>query len=219
MRLEFIKIVEQIPPSNPVQADLSELDLAIAKAIERYDADKTGLADYALGSAGASVVSIRCTETYTGGAATFRFFGIPLASFANSPATVLQPGTLPGHCWAFKGSQGSVIIKLAVPVHVTSVSVEHIARRLVYSNRLDSAPRDFRVLALPTPDTDQDDASVVNLGNFSFDAMGPSIQFFTTVEKAPLKVRYLEFQFLNNHGHPSYTCIYRLRVHGNFHEL
>ncbi|KAL3313026.1 hypothetical protein Ciccas_008376 [Cichlidogyrus casuarinus] len=33
MRLEFIKIVEQIPPSNPVQADLWELDLAIAKAV------------------------------------------------------------------------------------------------------------------------------------------------------------------------------------------
>ena len=27
--------------------------------------------------------------------------------------------------------------------------------------------------------------------------------------------RLVELSVLNNHGHPEYTCLYRLRVHGN----
>ena len=35
---------------------------------------------------------------------------------------------------------------------------------------------------------------------------------FFQVKKNPYKL--IEFVIENNHGHPNYTCVYRLRVHG-----
>ncbi|CAH8624539.1 unnamed protein product [Heterobilharzia americana] len=92
----------------------------IDKALHRFAADRTGLVDYALESAGGSIVGTRCTKTYTEGASLFSIFGVPLARLSNSPRTILQPGNNPGDCWPFHGSKGQAIIRLSSPINITS---------------------------------------------------------------------------------------------------
>ncbi|KAH8864621.1 SUN domain-containing protein 2 [Schistosoma japonicum] len=62
----------------------------IDEALYRFAADRTGLTDYALESAGGSIVGTRCTKTYTEGASLFSIFGLPLARLSNSPRQALQ---------------------------------------------------------------------------------------------------------------------------------
>ena len=52
--------------------------------------DGTGVPDYALESVGGSVVTTRCTETYTQYASVVSIMGIPLWYQTPSPRTVIQ---------------------------------------------------------------------------------------------------------------------------------
>lgn len=67
-----------------------EIEALIQRAIATYDADKTGLFDFALESAGGSVVSTRCTESYLRYEATYTLFGIPVWWKSNNPRVAIQ---------------------------------------------------------------------------------------------------------------------------------
>lgn len=108
-----------------------------------YDADKTGLVDYALESAGGEIISTRCTENYRVRHAEFSIFGIPVWYPTNSPRTVISPSMAPGECWAFTGFPGFLVIKLNGLVRVTGFSVEHIPQLLASNGKIDSAPNNF----------------------------------------------------------------------------
>jgi len=41
--------------------------------------------------------------------------------------SILQPGTAPGECWAFKGSHGSVVVKLSASIMVIYFFKEKLA--------------------------------------------------------------------------------------------
>jgi SUN domain-containing protein 1/2 len=89
---------------------------------------------------------------------------------------------------------------------------------------------------------DENDAEGINLGNFSYQDNGETLQYFP-VEVNNLKsqieslrifsynknsnflllqlqetqtesYRYVELRITSNHGNPEYTCLYRFRVHG-----
>lgn len=87
-------------------ANEDEVRRLIVGALKVYDADKTGLADYALESSGGQVMSTRCTENYHTKSAQISVFGIPLWYPSNTPRTAIQPNVLPGNCWAFQGFPG-----------------------------------------------------------------------------------------------------------------
>lgn len=57
----------------------------------------------------------------------------------------LQPDMYPGNCWAFKGSQGYLVIRLSLSVIPTSFCLEHIPKSLSPSGNITSAPRRFSV--------------------------------------------------------------------------
>ena len=57
-----------------------------------------------------------------------------------------QPDVLPGQCWAFKGSQGFLVIQLAGAIYPSSFSMEHIPKALSPTDKIDSAPKDFTIL-------------------------------------------------------------------------
>lgn len=95
------------PPKGTVSlANEDEVRRLISGALKVYDADKTGLADYALESSGGQVLSTRCTENYHTKSAQISVFGIPLWYPSNTPRTAIQPNVLPGNCWAFQGFPG-----------------------------------------------------------------------------------------------------------------
>jgi SUN domain-containing protein 1/2 len=105
-------------------------------------ADKIGKPDYALASAGATIVESRTSPTYskpTGFIYSY-FTGNPY----NSPSTILDPDLSPGNCWAFAGSTGYVSIRLVDAVFPTEFSLEHIPASISY-NEISSAPKEFQV--------------------------------------------------------------------------
>lgn len=51
----------------------------------------------------------------------------------------------PGQCWAFKGDQGYLVVKLAGAVRPTSFTLEHLPKNLSPTGKIDSAPRNFEV--------------------------------------------------------------------------
>ncbi len=191
--------------------DKDEILSLIRTALIRYDADKTGVFDYALETAGGSVVSTRCTEPFYARNAAWSLFGIPLWRPTNNPRTAIQPGVMPGECWAFKGSRGYLVVGLSVPVVPTRFSVEHIPRSMSPSGEIDSAPREFVVLGLRR----ELDPEPVELGRYAYDKDGHPLQTFDVqADVGDEKYSMVELDILSNHGNMEYTCLYRFRVHG-----
>ncbi|XP_078611972.1 uncharacterized protein LOC144882202 isoform X10 [Branchiostoma floridae x Branchiostoma japonicum] len=196
--------------SGEVAVDEERIRAIVNKHIGIYDADKTGMVDHALESAGGSVLSLRCTETYESKSAQLSILGIPLWYKTNSPRTVIQPDVHPGNCWAFRGSEGYMVIQLSGVVRPTSFSLEHIPKSLSPTGQIDSAPKDFTVYGLEDESQPEGDL----LGNYRYDDNAEPLQYFpvqaTDVKPYPI----VELRILSNHGNPDYTCIYRFRVHG-----
>ncbi|XP_043189705.1 uncharacterized protein LOC122363925 isoform X1 [Amphibalanus amphitrite] len=182
--------------------------LAIAQhELALYDADKTGQFDFALESAGGSVLSTKCTEAYTARTARLTVLGVPLWYPSNNPRSIIQPYGRPGECFAFHG-EGQFVIGLSRPVRPTEFVIEHIARGLTPGGRIDSAPRHCSVLAVA-----DDGGPATLLASFEYSAAGPPLQRFAAAP-TDRPVSAVELRVTSNWGHPEYTCLYRFRVHG-----
>jgi hypothetical protein len=100
-------------PSLPSQADSHLLDTELLKpivneliqsALDTYSADVIAKPDYALGSAGASVLHYLTTESYK--TLSTSFLGRLLKKKVLNgwgPYFALTPGTLPGQFWSMSG--------------------------------------------------------------------------------------------------------------------
>ncbi|GIY61388.1 hypothetical protein CDAR_541631 [Caerostris darwini] len=182
----------------------------VKEALMLYDADKTGKVDYALESGGGSILSTRCTESYVEKNGKFTVLGVPLWSGENSPRTAIQPDVQPGKCWAFKGSQGYLVIQLSYTIYPTGFTLEHIPVSLSPTGSIDSAPKDFSVWGLAS----EKDYEGTLLGNYSFDKTGEPLQYFPIQNISADPFLYVEVKILSNQGNMEYTCLYRFRVHG-----
>ncbi|XP_043090722.1 SUN domain-containing protein 1 isoform X2 [Puntigrus tetrazona] len=190
-----------------------QVQLMVQRALKLYSEDRTGQVDYALESGGGSILSTRCSETYETKTALMSLFGIPLWYFSQSPRVVIQPDMYPGNCWAFKGSQGYLVIRLSLSVVPTSFCLEHIPKSLSPSGNISSAPRRFAVYGLD--DEYQEEGKL--LGDYVYQEDGESLQIFPVTEKNDKAFQIIEMRVLSNWGHPEYTCLYRFRVHGRPH--
>ncbi|XP_030643734.1 SUN domain-containing protein 2-like [Chanos chanos] len=189
---------------------IQDMEKIVQRALSLYRGDGIGMADYALESAGASVINTRCSEPYQTRAAYLSLFGFPVFYWSESPRVVIQPEVSPGKYWAFRGSEGFVGISLSYPIHITHVTLDHLPRVLSPTGQIDNAPQDFAVYGM----------SSVNeagnlLGKFSYDQEGESVQTFKLPKSPEQRIyRMVELRILNNWGHPEYTCVYCFRVHG-----
>ncbi|XP_033886729.2 SUN domain-containing protein 1 isoform X1 [Acipenser ruthenus] len=198
--------------NNAGAAGMSEeqVRVIVKNALRLYSQDKTGLVDYALESGGGSILSTRCSETYETKTALMSLFGIPLWYFSQSPRVIIQPDVHPGNCWAFKGSQGYLVIRLSFLVYPTSFSLEHIPKSLSPTGSINSAPKDFTVYGLE--EEYQEEGKL--LGRYTYNEDGDSLQTFPIQEENDKAYQVIEMKVLSNWGHPEYTCLYRFRVHG-----
>ncbi|XP_011061829.1 PREDICTED: SUN domain-containing protein 1-like [Acromyrmex echinatior] len=174
-------------------------------------------------STGGAILSIRDTEPYSTGAPVLNLFGIPLCQQQNTPRAMIQyqTGVLPGECWAFKGSSGSVVIRLLGHVHVSGVSLEHISSLISPTGETATAPKDFSVWVSGL--SDLDDKKPFSFGSFMYDNTGSPLQYFEVqVEhnrnRGKKAYDIIEVKVHSNSGNPEYTCIYRIRVHGTLSE-
>ncbi|XP_045316647.1 SUN domain-containing protein 1 isoform X16 [Leopardus geoffroyi] len=202
-------------PSAANEAGASGITEAQARvlvnnALKLYSQDKTGMVDFALESGGGSILSTRCSETYETKTAVISLFGIPLWYFSQSPRVVIQPDTYPGNCWAFRGSQGYLVVKLSMEIHPTSFTLEHIPKTLSPTGNITSAPKDFAVYGLENEH--QEEGRL--LGRFTYDQDGEPLQMFHTPKRPERAFQIVELRIFSNWGHPEYTCLYRFRVHG-----
>ncbi len=209
--ISFPQQQQQLQPDS-MMVDLSQVKELIKQALYIYNADKTGMVDFALESAGSSVISSRCSSSYNKGQPKARLFGIiPLPYYHNSPRLAIQPQVLPGECWAFKGSKGKLTVRLALKILPTSFSIEHIPLVLVPNGKIDSAIHDFSVYGY------RDEASKNSslLGNYKYEANSPEyLQYFPVQVELDETFQVIEFIIASNHGNKEYTCVYRVRVHG-----
>ncbi|XP_076265202.1 klaroid protein-like [Rhynchophorus ferrugineus] len=201
--------------SNTV-SELSENDIkkVVKNVLAIYDADKTGLVDFAMESMGGQILTTRCTELYHSGKAVVSILGVPLWYPRNSPRTIIRPSIAPGECWAFQNFPGFVVIKLSTKIKLEAFSMEHISRLLVPEGKIDSAPKQFEVYGLQ----EENDRNPILLGTFTYDYNGDPLQFFP-INSFGLIFDMVELRVTSNHGNPNYTCLYRFRVHGQiYHE-
>ncbi|XP_075755668.1 SUN domain-containing protein 1 isoform X16 [Pelodiscus sinensis] len=214
-----MSITNQKPTSevvtSAVNAGISGITEAQARiivnnALKLYSQDQTGMVDFALESGGGSILSTRCSETYETKTALISLFGIPLWYFSQSPRVVIQPDMYPGNCWAFKGSQGYLVVRLSMMIYPTAFTLEHIPKTLSPTGNITSAPKDFSVYGLE--DEYQEEGTL--LGQYVYDQDGESLQMFQVTEKNKNAFQIVELRIFSNWGHTEYTCLYRFRVHG-----
>ncbi|XP_068940966.1 SUN domain-containing protein 1 isoform X12 [Petaurus breviceps papuanus] len=182
----------------------------VNNALKLYSQDKTGMVDFALESGGGSILSTRCSETYETKTALISIFGIPLWYHSQSPRIVIQPDIYPGNCWAFKGSQGHLVVRLSMMIYPTAFTIEHIPKTLSPTGNITSAPKDFSVYGL---DSEYQEEGML-LGQFVYDQEGESLQLFQAMKSPGKAFQIVELRIFSNWGHPEYTCLYRFRVHG-----
>ncbi|KAM9013487.1 SUN domain-containing protein 1 isoform 8-T16 [Ara ararauna] len=188
-----------------------QVQVIVNNALKLYSQDRTGLVDFALESGGGSILSTRCSETYDARAAVVSLFGIPLWYVTQSPRAVIQPDVYPGNCWAFKGSQGHLVIRLSMKIYPTAFTLEHIPKTLSPTGTITSAPRRFSVYGLD----DEYQESGTLLGAYEYDQEGEPLQMFPVMETVQNAFQIVELKVLSNWGNEDYTCLYRFRVHGN----
>lgn len=215
-----ITVTGQAPTSEAIVSAMSQAGISgiteaqahiiVNNALKLYSQDKTGMVDFALESGGGSILSTRCSETYETKTALLSLFGVPLWYFSQSPRVVIQPDIYPGNCWAFKGSQGYLVVRLSMKIYPTTFTMEHIPKTLSPTGNISSAPRDFAVYGLETEYQEEGQP----LGRFTYDQEGDSLQMFHTLERPDQGFQIVELRVLSNWGHPEYTCLYRFRVHG-----
>ncbi|XP_063533741.1 klaroid protein-like [Cydia strobilella] len=217
---EYVREVEVRREGGGGEFDAEAVRRIVAGMLDVYDADKTGLVDYALESAGGQVVSTKCTELYQIKTKQYSVLGLPVWWVYTSPRFALTPGAMPAECWAFQGFPGYLVVRTYAVVEVTGFSLEHMSRLLAVDGKIESAPKNFSVYGLHG----EQDPEPHLFGNYMYDANGTAIQHFpvqfpklTDIGGVHYPVAYdiIELRVESNHGNPTYTCVYRFRVHGN----
>lgn len=190
--------------------------------IERHAADGLGMVDYAVGTGGGRVVHhsegyLHANGRKWGLAAVGSFLktGSPMHPYAGK---VLEPSFgEPGQCLPLKGSRVFVDIALRTAIFVNAVTLEHVAKSVAYDRS--SAPKEFRIfgwLHQQKEEISEETQQMFLLGEFTYDLERSSVQTFNLpLDSTGKLVNLIKLDVLSNHGSPSHTCIYRLRVHGS----
>ncbi|KAL5286601.1 NCAPG family protein [Megaselia abdita] len=213
LKKEILLFIKEREKSGTVTLNLGEEEIRriVKSVLAIYDADKTGMVDYALESAGGQILSTRCTESYQTKTAQISVLGIPLWYPSNTPRIAISPNVQPGECWAFSGFPGYLVLRLNSFVHVTGFTMEHIPKSLAPTGRIDSAPRNFTVWGLQM----ENDQEPEFFGEYEYKDNGISLQYFSVQNKDITRpYQIIELRVESNHGHQTYTCLYRFRVHG-----
>jgi hypothetical protein len=181
------------------------------------------------------------------------------------PEAILQKNTLPGACWPMSGTSGQVTLKLAYPVVVAAISIDHVAGAIISEGQRTTAPKHLKVVGYPPCHSNDVDCSALgfdmsdptDIAEIAYDVQSSkSVQTFESnyakvVKSLPksdlrddeastkadryeidengscsaaeatscsgpprIRVAGLTVHILENWGNPDFTCLYRVRVHG-----
>lgn len=123
----------------------------VDSAVSRVSKDTLARPDFALYSGGASVVPSLTSDTFEmkpeglAGSLLSMVTGNGYA-VGRPPVTALHHETHNGHCWPFSGTEGQLGVMLAMPAHITDVTIDHVAKEVATDMR--SAPRQMELWGL-----------------------------------------------------------------------
>ncbi|KAK5640933.1 hypothetical protein RI129_009480 [Pyrocoelia pectoralis] len=201
VRFAFFMVLGSVPVVNTRFCNFEKL------LVKNGNVFISNTVDYAMESSGAWVSSTPDTKPYSmNDANLMEMFSV---WYTANPNRILQPGTLPGQCFAFKGSTGKIRINLFHAVYVSAITLEHVHKSLALNRT--GAPKDFRVYGLEN----ESSSSGFDFGLFKYKLQGNALQTFQVQNRSSVPHKHVELHILNNHGNPTYTCIYRFRIHGN----
>jgi hypothetical protein len=239
----LIKRVKKSSGGGKGDLSSEAMERIVETAIHKYATDTLAKPDYALYSSGARINPLLTSPTYFHSPKSFvkRFgsyvFGGAGATWGHQPAMALFQDTNVGMCWAFPGDHGYLGIRLSEPVLVTDVSVEHVHREV--SKNIASAPKQWSLYGLITDDDARSQIESVTSGLYELsssssnlprgytllvrgeyninDDEGKTIQTFPipmAIKRLNIPIEQVVFAVGNNWGNNEYTCLYRVRVHG-----
>ncbi|KAJ2956341.1 hypothetical protein NQZ79_g7800 [Umbelopsis isabellina] len=201
---------------------LEIVDRKINDALLKYHQDYLSIPDYALASSGARIIPRLTSFTYgiepADSVKRLIHKVMPLRD-TSSAIIALHPDTTVGQCWPMQGNNGSIGILLSKTITVTGVTIEHAGKQVMPDRR--SAPKDFAVWAVYGDNLGQIKGDTfgeqsqhsVELATGQYDAEDESaLQTFAVDHRKP--TRAVVIRINSNWGHPDYTCLYRVRVHG-----
>jgi hypothetical protein len=165
--------------------------------------------DYAMSSRGATVLTQWTSPTFSPFSKSWwsKWYS------PSSPKAALIPGMHAGQCWPMKGDHGSLGIRLAEPIVVQAISVDH-PNRAVLANQVSSAPKHMEVWGLTRLHDDGDNPTVF-LGSFTFDITASTTrQTFDLDGASPLAFPGVIVRIRSNWGNTQHTCLYRVGIHG-----
>ncbi|XP_077915967.1 SUN domain-containing protein 3 [Halichoerus grypus] len=204
--------VDRDEDQEPLEAtdEVREMSNLVNYVLKKLREDQVQMADYALKSAGASVIEAGTSDSYKNNKAKLYWHGIGFLTYEMPPDIILQPDVHPGKCWAFPGSQGHALIKLARKITPTAITMEHISEKVSPSGNISSAPKEFSVYGI----SKQCEGEEIFLGQFVYNKTGSTVQTFKLQHDVSESLLCVKLKILSNWGHPKYTCLYRFRVHG-----
>lgn len=230
-------ILSVLPSWIPLDPDTGRIDSQelLDTLDDRYVMRQAQAPDFALATLGSRVLVQYTSSTFDNGSnkgwrsgiyRLIRHQSVTNSSPSTSPVNALLPDTHPGQCWPMAGKYGSLGVRLSQTVSVNAVSIDHVDPHQVID--MSSAPKDFEVWGLtrqkatgtwryPWDPAASLAGDAIYLGKFKYNigdnATGPVQTFKIKPDSPPL--RDIVFRFLNNWDKDEYTCIYRVRVHGN----
>jgi hypothetical protein len=202
--------------------DTAALRSQIDDALEIFAADRTALVDFATKGAGGRVLAHTPTHTPQYSSNNLMSWLTSCYVPTKSPDTILEPNMDAGSCWPMAGHQGFVFVQLSAPIKVTKFTLQHISHTV--AGNITTAPRGFRLYGVSAAavaqwrdaGTDGEPAGTL-LGEYTYDARGPrAVQTFAIPPSPAAQGVYahVKIEVLGNHGNQDFTCIYRIRVHG-----
>ncbi|CAM6094863.1 unnamed protein product [Calypogeia fissa] len=193
----------------------------VIREIERHSADGIGRVDYALGSGGGRVIA-HSEGYYVGSRGDWHWGNLlggshRLHAFAEK---LLQPSYgEPGQCLPLKGNNVWVDIALRTTIRPDAITLEHVSKDNAYD--VSSGPKEFRLFGWRETrgqrDVVQNPVTMISYGEFTYDTEKANVQTFSLAEDdvAGALINMIRVHVLSNHGSPTHTCIYRVRMHGS----
>ncbi|EGG06747.1 uncharacterized protein MELLADRAFT_86354 [Melampsora larici-populina 98AG31] len=202
---------------NQVQTGLRTSYMA-REAFKQCIKDRDGPRDFAFMHTGGYVIQSLTSKSYIASKSWRRH--LPWSKTSRSSNTNTQtPGTAlsgdgsAGNCWAFVGSVGQLGIGLSSTIDITALSIEHIGAQLA-QNDITSAPREFELWGVSDDGDTVASTTPLFQGVYNISSPSSTLQTFELNKSHKFAYSKVLFRVTSNHGNPGFTCIYRVRIHG-----
>ncbi|XP_055598779.1 sperm-associated antigen 4 protein [Uranotaenia lowii] len=178
--------------------------------LEKINFGKIGRTDYASVRLGGEIVSIEPSHWWYGVLSRLESrLGIGIFARKNRNCCIVED-ECQGRSKAFHGDSAIITLKLMDSIFIENITIEHMPLRVIPDHAGKSALKFFSVWGLQHS---TDTKNQFYFGKFIFNVELDFLQTFNITRRSSNPHQYVKIVVESNHG-ASYTCIYRIRVHG-----